>query len=196
MPTIVETLSKELNKKEEYVLNVVTLLDEGNTVPFIARYRKEMHGTMDDQTIRVLADRLQYLRNLEERKGEVKNAIGGQGKLTEELSVAIDNAETLAAVEDLYRPYKQKRRTRATIARENGLEPLATLLFEQDPRRRSIPPWRPFRGRATSSPRTSPTTPPCAAECASCGLRGGRSSLRPPRRKIRSTATTINFLRP
>ena len=133
MPTIVETLSKELNKKEEYVLNVVTLLDEGNTVPFIARYRKEMHGTMDDQTIRVLADRLQYLRNLEERKGEVKNAIGGQGKLTEELSVAIDNAETLAAVEDLYRPYKQKRRTRATIARENGLEPLATLLFAQAP---------------------------------------------------------------
>ncbi len=133
MPTITETLSRELNKKEEYVQNVVTLLDEGNTVPFIARYRKEMHGSMDDQTIRVLADRLQYLRNLEERKGEVKTAIEGQGKLTEELSFAIDSAETLAAVEDLYRPYKQKRRTRATVAREKGLEPLALLLFAQDP---------------------------------------------------------------
>lgn len=128
---IVATLAAELDKKQEHVQNVINLLDEGNTVPFIARYRKEMHGTMDDQTIRTLADRLQYLRNLEARKQEVKNSIEGQGKLTEELSNAIDNAATLAEVEDLYRPYKQKRRTRATVAREKGLAPLAELLFEQ-----------------------------------------------------------------
>ena len=129
---IIKTLAKELDKKEEHVSNVVTLLDEGNTVPFIARYRKEMHGTMDDQTIRTLADRLQYLRNLEERKKEVLSSIEAQGKLTEELRARIEGAETLAAVEDEYRPYKQKRRTRATIAREKGLEPLALLLFAQE----------------------------------------------------------------
>ena len=129
---IIKTLAKELDKKEEHVSNVVTLLDEGNTVPFIARYRKEMHGTMDDQTIRTLADRLQYLRNLEERKQEVLSSIEAQGKLTEELRARIESAETLAAVEDEYRPFKQKRRTRATIAREKGLEPLALLLFAQE----------------------------------------------------------------
>ena len=129
--TIIDTLSTELEKDKQHVENIVTLLDEGNTVPFIARYRKEMHGGMDDQTIRLLADRLQYLRNLAARKEEVKNAIEGQGKLTEELAASIDDAKTLAEVEDLYRPYKQKRRTRATIAREKGLEPLAQLLFTQ-----------------------------------------------------------------
>ena len=129
---IIKTLSKELDKKEEHVQNVVNLLDEGNTVPFIARYRKEMHGTMDDQTIRTLADRLQYLRNLEARKQEVLSSIEAQGKLTDELRARIEAAETLAAVEDEYRPYKQKRRTRAMIAREKGLEPLAALLFAQE----------------------------------------------------------------
>lgn len=129
---IVATLAAELDKKQEHVQNVITLLDEGNTVPFIARYRKEMHGTMDDQTIRTLADRLQYLRNLETRKQEVLNAVDGQGKLTDELKLAVENATTLAEVEDLYRPYKQKRRTRATIAREKGLAPLAELLFAQE----------------------------------------------------------------
>lgn len=132
MKTIVEILSEELNQKEEYVSNVVTLLDEGNTVPFIARYRKEMHGAMDDQAIRTLADRLQYLRNLEARRNEVKTSIENQGKLTEELTEKIENAATLAEVEDLYRPYKQKRRTRATVAREKGLAPLAELLFAQE----------------------------------------------------------------
>ncbi len=132
MESIVQILARELDKRPDHVENVITLLDEGNTVPFIARYRKEMHGTMDDQTIRNLADRLQYLRNLQARRDEVKNSIEGQGKLTEELSLAIDNAATLAEVEDLYRPYKQKRRTRATVAREKGLEPLATLLFAQE----------------------------------------------------------------
>ena len=106
MKSIIETLSEELSVKAEYAQNIVDLLDEGNTVPFIARYRKEMHGAMDDQTIRNLADRLEYLRGLETRKGEVKNSIENQGKLTEELAQKIDEAATLAEVEDLYRPYK------------------------------------------------------------------------------------------
>ena len=133
MQTIPELLAEELGQRKDYVENVITLLDEGNTVPFIARYRKEMHGAMDDQTIRGLADRLAYLRNLEARRQEVKNSIENQGKMTEELSKAIDEAKTLAEVEDLYRPYKQKRRTRATIAREKGLAPLAELLYAQEP---------------------------------------------------------------
>ena len=129
METIIQILARELDKPQQHIENVVTLLDEGNTVPFIARYRKELHGAMDDQLIRQLADRLQYLRNLQDRRDEVKNSIENQGKLTGELSAAIDNAATLAEVEDLYRPYKQKRRTRATVAKEKGLEPLADTLF-------------------------------------------------------------------
>ena len=132
MKSIIQTLSEDLNASEQYVENVVTLLDEGNTVPFIARYRKEMHGAMDDQKIRLLSDRLEALRSLEERKAAVKKAIDNQGKLTEELAQKIDEATTLAEVEDLYLPYKQKRRTRATVAREKGLEPLALLLYAQE----------------------------------------------------------------
>ena len=131
METISQILARELNQPVAYVDNVIKLLDEGNTIPFIARYRKELHGSMDDTALRTLYDRLQYLRGLEQRRQEVKNAIEGQGKLTEELSAAIDAAQTLAEVEDLYRPYKQKRRTRATVAREKGLEPLAALLYAQ-----------------------------------------------------------------
>ena len=131
MDTIIELLSQELKQKSEYIQNVVTLLDEGNTIPFIARYRKEMHGSMDDTTLRNLETRLTYLRNLQERRDEVIKSIDSQGKLTEELSAAIAAAKTLAEVEDLYRPYKQKRRTRATVAKEKGLEPLALKLFEQ-----------------------------------------------------------------
>ena len=131
MDQIIETLSAELGRPAQQVENVVTLIDEGATIPFIARYRKELHGSMDDQLLRQLAERLQYLRNLEQRKGEIKTAIENQGKLTDELSAAIDAAKTLAEAEDLYRPYKQKRRTRATIAREKGLAPLAQLLFAQ-----------------------------------------------------------------
>ena len=129
---IIYALAHELNVNEKYVENVVQLLDEGNTIPFIARYRKELHGAMDDTTLRTLEERLQYLRNLEERRAAVKKSIVDQGKLTEELAAAIDSAKTLAEVEDLYRPYKQKRRTRATVAREKGLEPLAALLFAQE----------------------------------------------------------------
>ena len=133
MDSMIETLARELGRTEEQVGNVVKLIDEGATIPFIARYRKELHGSMDDQLLRQLADRLQYLRNLEDRKAEVKSSIENQGKLTDELTAAIDAAATLAEVEDLYRPYKQKRRTRATIAREKGLEPLARLLFDHGP---------------------------------------------------------------
>ena len=129
---IIQTLADELDKKPQYVENVVRLLDEGNTIPFIARYRKELHGAMDDTSLRTLEERLQYLRGLEERREAVKNAIEEQGKLTAELTAAIDRAKTLAEVEDLYRPYKQKRRTRATAAKEKGLEPLAALLFAQE----------------------------------------------------------------
>ena len=129
---IIQTLAQELDKKPQYVENVVHLLDEGNTIPFIARYRKELHGAMDDTSLRTLEERLQYLRGLEERREAVKNAIEEQGKLTAELTAAIDRAKTLAEVEDLYRPYKQKRRTRATAAKEKGLEPLAALLFAQE----------------------------------------------------------------
>ena len=132
MEKISQVLAKELNQPVNYVENVIALLDEGNTIPFIARYRKELHGSMDDTALRTLFDRLTYLRNLAERKEEVKKAVDGQDKLTEELSRAIDSAATLAEVEDLYRPYKQKRRTRATVAREKGLEPLAEKIFAQE----------------------------------------------------------------
>ena len=131
MKTIPQLLAEELGCKEEYVNNVVSLLDEGNTIPFIARYRKEAHGAMDDTTLRTLETRLGYLRNLQARREEVKASIDAQGKLTDELSAAIDEAATLAEVEDLYRPYKQKRRTRATVAKEKGLEPLAQAIFAQ-----------------------------------------------------------------
>ena len=133
MDQIVSLLAQELGKDPRHIENVITLLDEGNTIPFIARYRKELHGAMDDASLRTLEERLAYLRGLQERREAVKKSIADQGKLTEELSAAIDAAQTLAEVEDLYRPYKQKRRTRATVAREKGLEPLAQLLFAQEP---------------------------------------------------------------
>ena len=132
MQSIVEILAQELGQKQQYVENVVNLIDEGNTIPFIARYRKEMHGAMDDTTLRNLETRLTYLRNLQQRRDEVKKSIENQGKLTQELSEAIDAAATMTEVEDLYRPYKQKRRTRGSIAREKGLDPLAQAIFAQD----------------------------------------------------------------
>ena len=132
MLSINEILAQELGQKLEYVENVVTLMDEGNTIPFIARYRKEMHGAMDDTTLRNLETRLTYLRNLQQRREEVKKAIENQGKLTEELIQAIDAAVTMTEAEDLYRPFKQKRRTRGSVAREKGLAPLAEAIFAQD----------------------------------------------------------------
>ena len=133
MESISQILARELDRPLEHIENVINLLDEGNTIPFIARYRKELHGAMDDTALRTLEERLVYLRGLFERKETVKKSIAEQGKLTDELSAAIDAAETLAVLEDLYRPYKPKRRTRATMAKEKGLEPLANELFEQRP---------------------------------------------------------------
>ncbi len=137
MESIDQILAREFHKNETHVRNVVELIDAGNTIPFIARYRKEMHGAMDDTVLRDLADRLSYLRNLAERREEVKKAIAAQDKLTPELAGKIDSAATLAEIEDLYRPYKQKRRTRATVAKEKGLEPLALALLSQE---RGLPP--------------------------------------------------------
>ena len=133
MDEIVRILAAELGKDPKHIENVITLLDEGNTIPFIARYRKEMHGAMDDTSLRTLETRLQYLRGLQERRDTIKAAIEGQGKLTPEMERSIARASTLAELEDIYRPYKPKRRTRATMAREKGLTPLAELLFAQKP---------------------------------------------------------------
>ena len=129
---ITKTLAAELRQPEAYIQNVIDLLDAGNTIPFIARYRKEQHGGMDDTTLRQLAERLQYLRHLAQRREEVKKAVAEQEKLTAELEAALDAAVTLAEIEDLYRPYRPKRRTRATAAREKGLAPLAAQLLQQN----------------------------------------------------------------
>jgi len=128
----VKELSEQFNLKSWQVENIISLLDEGNTIPFIARYRKEAHGSLDDQTIRELSERLDYLRGLENRKEEVRNLIIGLDKMTDEISAALDNVKTLAEIEDIYRPYRPKRKTRASIAKEKGLEPLADLIFKQD----------------------------------------------------------------
>ena len=130
---IISQLAEELGLNETHIANVVQLIDEGNTIPFIARYRKEMHGAMDDTVLRTLSERLEYLRSLDERRETIKKSITDQGSMTEELEAAIDAAKTLSALEDLYLPYKPKRRTRATIAKEKGLEPLAELLLAQQP---------------------------------------------------------------
>ena len=131
MDEMIRVLAQELGKDPKHIENVVQLLDEGNTIPFIARYRKELHGAMDDTTLRTLETRLNYLRGMQERRDTILSAIEAQGKLTPELKSAIARASTLAELEDIYRPYKPKRRTRATIAREKGLAPLAELLFAQ-----------------------------------------------------------------
>ena len=132
MEKIINKIAQELNVKPTQVENAVKLIDEGNTIPFIARYRKEATGGLSDEILRDLDERLTYLRNLETRKGEVINSINEQGKLTDELTIAIASAETLAEVEDLYRPFKQKKKTRATVARSKGLEPLAEIIIAQE----------------------------------------------------------------
>ena len=131
MEKIIQIIADELGVKYKQVESTVKLIDEGNTIPFIARYRKEVTGGLSDEQLRDLGERLAYLRNLEERKEEVKNSIEEQGKLTDEIVIALQNAKILAEVEDIYRPYKQKKRTRATIAKEKGLEPLAEIIIEQ-----------------------------------------------------------------
>ena len=132
MDKIIKIISDELGVKEKQVESAINLIDEGNTIPFISRYRKEATGGLSDEQLRTLGERLNYLRNLEERKAEVVKLIDGQGKLTEEIVKDLENAVTLADVEDIYRPYKQKKRTRATIAKEKGLEELANIIFAQD----------------------------------------------------------------
>lgn len=131
MINISEIISNELNVKQSQVESAIKLIDDGNTIPFIARYRKEATGGLSDEDLRKLGERLTYLRNLETRKQEVSASIDGQGKLTEEILKALESAKTLAEVEDIYRPYKQKKRTRATIAKEKGLSDLADIIIDQ-----------------------------------------------------------------
>lgn len=135
---IIEQLIKEFNLKPFQVQNTVNLVDEGNTIPFIARYRKEVTGELNDQVLRELYERLIYLRSLDERREDIRRLISGQDKLTEELSRSLDVAVTLQELEDIYRPYKVKRKTRASIAKEKGLEPLATIIFAQMPSRTTV----------------------------------------------------------
>ncbi len=127
-----KVLSQQFNIKQEYAENIISLLDDGNTIPFIARYRKEMHGSMDDQLIREFSEKLEYLRNLDKRREEIKTLIAAQDKLSEEIIQSLDNASTLSELEDIYRPYKPKRKTRASVAKEKGLEPLAVAILKQE----------------------------------------------------------------
>ena len=127
-----KVLSQQFQIKEEYANNIISLLDDGNTIPFIARYRKEMHGSMDDQLIREFSEKLEYLRSLDKRRDEIRTLIDGQEKLTDEISLALDKAETLSELEDIYRPYRPKRKTRASVAKEKGLEPLAEIILKQE----------------------------------------------------------------
>src|SRR5215216_48198 len=129
--THAEQIASQLNVKPSQVTAVINLLDDDNTVPFIARYRKEMTGSLDDEQIRIIADELVRLRALDERRAAILASIEEQGKLTDELRESINAAVTMTALEDLYAPYKKKRRTRAMVAREKGLEPLAELIIEQ-----------------------------------------------------------------
>ena len=129
---ILQTITEEFNLTLTHAKNILSLIDEGNTIPFIARYRKEMTGSCDDQVLRELFDRLAYLRGLEKRKQEVSSAIEEQGKLTDEIRNALEKAVTLTEVEDIYRPYKQKRKTRASVAVAKGLQPLADAILAQD----------------------------------------------------------------
>ena len=128
---ISKALSLEFNLKQEYANNIIALLDEGCTVPFISRYRKEMHGSCDDQLIRDFADRLDYLRNFEKRKEEIVKLITEQEKMTPEIMDSLDKALTLTELDDIYRPFRPKRQTRATIAEAKGLKPLAEIIFAQ-----------------------------------------------------------------
>ena len=131
MDKIAKTLIDEFGLKEFQVTNTIKLIDEGNTIPFIARYRKEVTGELSDEILRNFSERLEYLRNIEAKKKEVKRLIDEQGKLTDELLEAIDNAKTITELDDIYRPYRPKRRTRATIAKEKGLEPLAKTILSR-----------------------------------------------------------------
>ena len=132
--TVNEIIASEFKVKLEYVDNIIGFIDDGKTIPFIARYRKEFHGSMDDQKIREISERLTYLRNLNARKEEIISLIDQQGKLTDELKSSIERASAMVELEDIYRPYRPKRKTRASVAKEKGLEPLAMLILMQNPK--------------------------------------------------------------
>ena len=132
MEKIIKTIADELGVREKQVESAVNLIDEGNTIPFIARYRKEVTGGLSDEVLRDLGERLTYLRNLENRKQEIIKSIEEQGKLTDEIKLAVENSKTLAEAEDIYRPFKQKKKTRATVAKAKGLEPLAEIIILQE----------------------------------------------------------------
>ena len=138
MKDIINKLAKELNMRVDYVENVVNLLDEGATIPFIARYRKELHGSTDDTTLRQFEERLKYMRKFDERKEEITKSIEEQGKLNDEIIADLNEAQTLTELEDIYLPFRPKRRTRATIAKEKGLEPLADIIFAQEATDKSL----------------------------------------------------------
>ena len=129
---IIKKIAEEFNLKVEQVEKTVALIDEGNTIPFIARYRKEETGSLDDTVLRDLDDRLTYLRNIEKRKQEVTDLITEMGKMTDEIAIAIANAQTITEVDDIYRPFRPHRKTRASVAKEKGLEPLAELILAQE----------------------------------------------------------------
>ena len=133
MTNYAKELALSLNLQEWQTQKVIELIDEGNTIPFIARYRKEMHGSLDDQVIREISEKLAYLRSLDARKDEVTKLIEAQGALTEEISAALEKAKTLSEIDDIYRPFRPKRKTRASVAKEKGLQPLADAILNQDP---------------------------------------------------------------
>ena len=217
MPNHAEQLAQELNLNVKNVQGAIELIDQGNTIPFIARYRKEATGSMDDQVLRDLGDRLEYLRGLDKRKDEVTSSITEQGAMTPELTAALSKAKTLAEVEDIYRPYKPKRKTRASIARARGLQPLADATLKQDanfasrwprpssartphltPRRpprtisttRSPMPPRRWPGHRILLPRRSPMMPPAAPSCAATTARLAVSPAPRPRTRTASTPST------
>ena len=177
------TLAAEFKLDAARVAATVALIDEGNTIPFIARYRKEATGSMDDQTLRALDERLSYLRKLDDQKETVHNSITEQGAMTPEIAAALEKAKTLAEVEDIYRPYKPKRKTRASIARARGLEPLAARLLEQRPE--DEPALLARQYITEEVPDTEAIRPICALRCAACTTQRHWWRAR-PRKKIQT----------
>lgn len=211
MPSIQTTIARELNLTAAQVAAVIDLVDQGNTIPFIARYRKEATGGIDDATLRDLDERLTYLRNLEARKDEVLRAIEEQGKLTADLRAKIDEATVMQRVEDLYKPYRKKRATRASKARDAGLEPLALLILAQgrsakDPLAAAADLVNPEAGYPTPEdalqgaqdivaevvPTTPSTSPACARLPSETARFPSKPSTRPRRPPTRRTTTSPN----
>ena len=187
---ILAALTAQFHLRPSQVENTVKLIDDGNTIPFIARYRKEVTGSLDDQVLRELAERLTYLRSLDEQREKVRAVIEEQGALTEELAAALDAAATLTEIDDLYRPYRPKRKTRASVAKARGLQPLADALYAQEKDMPDPPRRTPCRGPWTFSRRGFPTTRRCASACGWSAWRGAAWFPRPPRTRTVCTACT------